>query len=171
MLTKSFIEKYFNAEKDTSMFFLITAIILIGTAFILYFGLKGNFYRGVALAFGVFSILFSIAGLRVYTRSDMARIQNMYDYDRHPSELKNRELPRMKIVMKKFRIYRCAGYCLMLAGAGLFIFFIRDFKNDFWRGFGLSLFIMTIIAQLAVYFAAKRGKDYTRQLEDFTAFR
>ena len=52
-------------------------------------------------------------------------------------------------------------------GAGLYIYFIRDFKNDFWRGLGLALVVMAALALAADFFAEKRGKAYNQGIESF----
>ncbi len=87
----------------------------------------------------------------------------------NPSELKEKELPRMKTVMKNFIIYRYVEIFLLLVGAGLYIYFIKDFKNDFWRGFGLALAVMALLALAADFFAEKRGKVYTKGIESFVS--
>ena len=66
----------------------------------------------------------------------------------------------MQQVMFNFRIYRWTEIVLLLTGAGLYVYFVRDINNDFWRGFGLALAIMSLIALVADYFAEKRGKQY-----------
>ena len=73
----------------------------------------------------------------------------------------------MKTVMRNFIIYRYAEIILALLGIGLYIFFIRDFNNDFWRGFGLALSIMSLIALPADYFAEQRVKKYLKGLVEF----
>ena len=112
-------------------------------------------------------LLLFIAGYTVYKRSDSDRIRNVYAYDMNPGELKEKELPRMKTGMRNFVIYRYAEIILFLTGAGLYVYFIRDFTKDFWRGFGLALVIMALLALVADYFAEKRGRQYTRGIESF----
>jgi hypothetical protein len=85
----------------------------------------------------------------------------------NPSELKEKELPRMKTVMKNFIIYRWTEIFLLIVGAALFIYFYSDLKNDFWKGFGLTLAIMSFLALAADFFAEKRGKVYTNGIESF----
>ncbi len=85
----------------------------------------------------------------------------------NPTELKEKELPRMKTVMKNFVTYRYTEIFLLLVGVGLYVYFIRDFKNDFWRGFGLALAFMALLALVADYFAENRGKIYTKGIESF----
>ena len=87
----------------------------------------------------------------------------------NPSQLKNEEVPRMKTVMKNFLIYRYTELFLMVAGAALFIYFYRNGSNEFWKGFGLALAILALIALCADYFAEQRGKIYTDGLTSFTS--
>ena len=75
----------------------------------------------------------------------------------------------MKTVMKSFIVYRWVEIVLFLVGAGLYIYFIRDFRQDFWRGFGFALAIMALLALAADYFAEKRGHVYLNGLESFTS--
>ena len=112
-------------------------------------------------------LLMAVVGFTVYKRSDRQRVDNVYAYDLNIAKLKNEELPRMKKVMKSFVIYRWVDIFLLLAGMALYIYFIRDFRNDFWRGFGFTLAIMAVLALGADYFAEKRGQAYTNGLESF----
>lgn len=113
-------------------------------------------------------LLLAMVGYIVYKRSDADRQRNVYAYDMNPTELKDKELPRMKAVMKNFIIYRYTEIFLFLVGTALYIYFIRDFTKDFWRGFGLALAIMAILALTADFFAEKRGKVYMKGLEIYT---
>ena len=108
-----------------------------------------------------------IVGYTVYKRSDDDRKRNVYAYDMNPSELKEKELPRMKTVMKSFVVYRYTEIFLLLVGASLFIYFMRDGNNAFWKGIGLGLACMALIALTADYFAEKRGKVYSKGIESF----
>jgi hypothetical protein len=112
-------------------------------------------------------LLLSVVGYTVYRRSDSDRIRNVYAYDMNPSELKDKEIPRMKTVMRNFVIYRYTELFLAILGIGLYVYFIRDLNNDFWRGFGLALAIMALLTLTADYFAEKRGKKYLQGLEEF----
>jgi hypothetical protein len=113
--------------------------------------------------------MMAAVGFTVYKRSDKQRTDNVYAYNMNPLKLKNEELPRMKKVMKSFVLYRWIEIFLLVAGIGLYIFFIRDFRHDFWRGFGFSLALMALLALGADYFAEKRGHTYTKGLESFTS--
>lgn len=168
MFTKADIEKYFNAEKQESLLFMLIGVAGIIAAFVFFFFLKTNFYKGAAIPFMLVGLLLAMVGYIVYKRSDADRQRNVYAYDMNPTELKDKELPRMKAVMKNFIIYRYTEIFLFLVGTALYIYFIRDFTKDFWRGFGLALAIMAILALTADFFAEKRGKVYMKGLEIYT---
>jgi drug/metabolite transporter (DMT)-like permease len=167
MFTKTDIEKYFNAEKAESWVFMAIGIAGIIAAIIFFFVLKTNFYKGAAIPLLLVGLLLGVVGYTVYKRSDEDRKRNVYAYDMNPAELKEKELPRMKTVMKNFVVYRWVEIFLLLAGAGLYIYFIRDFKHDFWRGLGIGLAVMALLALTADYFAEKRGTAYLKGIESF----
>ena len=167
MFSKADIEKYFNAEKAESWVFMAIGIAGVILAIVFFFFLKTNLHKGLAVPLASIGLLMGIVGFTVYKRSDQQRIDNVYAYDMNPDQLKNKELPRMKAVMKNFVIYRWVEIFLLLVGLGLYIYFIRDFYHDFWRGFGFALAIMAILALAADYFAEKRGHIYTKGLESF----
>jgi drug/metabolite transporter (DMT)-like permease len=167
MFTKADIEKYFNAEKAESWVFMTIGLAGIIAAVIFFFFLKTNLHKGMAVPLALIGLLMGIVGITVYKRSDQQRIENVYAYDMNPGRLKDQELPRMKKVMKSFVVYRWIEIFLFLCGAGLYIYFIRDFRHDFWRGFGFALAIMALLALGADYFAEKRGHVYTKGIENF----
>lgn len=167
MFTRADIEKYFNAEKEESRVFLTIGITAFMLALVYLLVLKTSFYTGAATPLLLLGLLLSVVGYTVLRRSDRDRIRNVYAYDMNPAELKEKELPRMKMVMRNFVIFRWLEIFLIGAGAGLYIYFIRDFENDFWRGFGLALAVMALIALMADYFSEKRGRVYTKGLEEF----
>jgi hypothetical protein len=73
----------------------------------------------------------------------------------------------MKTVMKNFVIYRYTEIFLFAAGLGLFLYFRDDRTHQFWKGFGMTLAGMALVALVADYFAEKRGKVYTGGLISF----
>ena len=115
----------------------------------------------------VLGLLMGIAGYKVYKRSDGDRMRNVYAYDMNPGELKDKELPRMEMVMKIFVVYRYAEIAMVLLGIGLFVYFRYDESKLFWKGFGLALAVMALMALAADYFAEKRGNIYLRGLKEF----
>ena len=169
--TKTDIEKYFIAEKQESLLFMLIGVAGIITAIVFFFFLKTNCYKGAAIPILLIGLLLGLVGYTVYKRSDEDRKRNVYAYDMNPSQLKDEELPRMKTVMKNFVIYRYTELFLLLTGVALCIYFIRNFKHDFWWGFGLALAIMALLALATDFFAEKRGKAYMKGIESFTQTR
>ena len=167
MFSKTDIEKYFNAEKAESWIFIAIGITGIILAIIFFFFIKTNLYRGMAVPFALLGLLLGVVGFKVYRSSDKQRIDNVYAIDMNPGKLREVELPRMKKVIKNFIIYRYVEIFIFLIGAGLYIYFIRDYRQDFWRGFGFALAIMALLALAADYFAEKRGHVYTNGIESY----
>lgn len=166
MLSKTDIEKYFNGEKSAGRVFMMMGAGSIVAAALFFFVLNLNFYKGAAIPPLMIGLLFLAIGNTIYKRSDADRIRNVYALDMNPAELKEKELPRMQKIMRNFSVLFLIEILLFLTGAALYIYFIRDFKNDFWRGLGLSLAIMALIGFSADFAAAKRGRKYTNGLQN-----
>jgi hypothetical protein len=168
MFSKTDIEKYFIGEKQESFWFIVIGLCAVVLALAFFLIYKAAFYKGAAIPLIIVGLILGFAGYTVNRRSDSDRIKNVYAYDMDPSQLKNKEMPRMEKVMKNFIILRYIEVILFLIGLGVYVYFIRDFRNDFWRGFGLTLAIMALIALLGDYFAESRGKKYIKGLREFT---
>jgi drug/metabolite transporter (DMT)-like permease len=169
MFSKADIEKYFIAEKSAGGLFITIGLIAIVIAIIFFFFLKTDFYKGTSIPLIVIGLLSGIVGYTVYAKSDSDRMQNVYAFDMNPSELKQKEIPRMQNVKKSFKIILWVELILAAAGMGLYIYFIRDIRYDFWRGLGLGLAIMALIALAMDYFADKRARTYLNGLNSFTS--
>ena len=167
MLTKEAIEKYFLAEKAESWIFMAIGIAGIVMGIIAVFFLKTSFYKGLAIPLVLVGLLLGIVGFTVYKRSDEDRIRNVYALSMNPGALKEKELPRMEVVMKNFVFYRYVEIALALLGVALFFYFNNKEAQLFWKGFGLALAIMALLAVTADYFAETRGYIYLTQLKDF----
>ncbi len=169
MFSKTDIEKYFIAEKQESLVFIGIAIAAFIAAIVFVFFLKTSFYKGAAIPLVLIGLLMGVVGYTVYSRSDKQRTDMVYAYDMNPDKLKKEELPRMKTVMKNFVIYRYVEIVLVIAGLGMFYYFSNNPTKDFWKGLGAGLFIMSILALSADYFAERRGHVYTNGLESFVS--
>jgi drug/metabolite transporter (DMT)-like permease len=167
MFTKADIEQYFNAEKNAGLIFIVIGAAAIITAVVAFFFIKTNFYKGAAIPLLAIGLLTGVVGFTVYNKSDNNRIRNVYAYDLNPTELREKEIPRMKTVMKNFSTYRWAELILAFAGISLFFYFKDNTDKIFWKGFAAALAIMALIAFTADYFAEKRGAVYLKGLESF----
>jgi hypothetical protein len=167
MLTKSDIEKYFIAEKQESLVFLIIGIAAIVLALILYFMVKTQVCRGLAVPLLVLGLMQAVAGYSVFVKSDDQRISQVYAYDMNPDQLKTTELTRMRKVKTNFTIYRWIEIGFMITGLVLIFWFRTDAGKMFWFGFGISLTLMAAELFIADFIAEKRAVHYTLLLEEF----
>ncbi len=167
MLTKNDIEKYFNAEKNESLLFIMMGISAIVLALVFIFYLKSNWHKGAAIPFLIVGFMHLVVGTIIFKRSDKDRIRITYAYDLNPGDIKTKEIPRMELVNKNFVIYRYTGIILLLAGLGLHFFFKNNPDKGFWIGLGVALAIEAAVSLGADYFAEKRATAYTIQLKEF----
>ena len=167
MFTKADIEKYFMAEKQAGLFFLIIGITAFLLAVAFFFFGKTAFYKGAAIPLLVIGIIQCLVGFTVYKRSDTNRIDNVYAYDMNPAKLKNEELPRMKKVNSNFVIITWVEIVLILAGLALLFLFKNNPDKIFWAGLGFTLTIQAAIMLGADNFAEKRAKAYAGGIESF----
>ena len=167
MLTKADIEKYFVAEKQESLVFLIIGMVAVLLALIFYFSAKTQVLRGAAVPLLILGLVQAVAGYAVYIRSDDQRVSQVYAYDMNPDQLKTIELTRMRKVKTNFLIYRWVEIGVFVAGVVLIILFRFQPAKFFWLGFGITLTIMAAELFIADYIAEKRAVNYVSLLEEF----
>ena len=169
MFSKTDIEKYFMAEKQESMIFILVGTVAIIAAIAFYFIIKSSFVKGAAWPLIAIGLIQVIVGFTVYTRSDGDRVKNVYAYDMNPGELKTKEIPRMETVNRNFVIYRWVELVLLAAGLVLILVNSRNPGGiSFWYGFGMALALQAFIMLGADYFAEKRAISYYKGLVEFT---
>lgn len=167
MLTKADIEKYFIAEKQESLVFLIIGIAVVLLAVIFQFSAKTMIYRGAAVPLFILGLMQAIAGHTVYMRSDDQRISQVYAFDMNPDQLKTTELTRMRKIKTNFLIYRWIEVGVFVAGAALILFFKNQPVKTYWLGFGITLTVMAAELFVADFIAERRAVNYTVLLEHF----
>jgi hypothetical protein len=167
MFTKTDIERYFNAEKSESLFFVIVGIAAILLALVFFFYLKTNWHKGFAIPLFIIGLTHFIAGYTIYNRSDEDRKRNVYAYDMNPGELRSKEIPRMEKVNKNFVVYRYTEIALLMLGVGLFFYFRHNADRSFWVGLGIALAIEATVSLGADFLAEKRAGLYTKGLQSF----
>lgn len=167
MLTKTDIEKYFTAEKNESLLFMLIGFVAIVAAAVLYFYYKTPLCKGMAIPLLAVALIQLVVGYTVYKRSDSDRIRNVYAYDMKPDELQNKELPRMKQVNRNFVIYRWIELFLLGTGTALVLRLSNNPDKTFLFGIGLGLAIQAGIMLCADYFAERRAASYTIGLIEY----
>ena len=165
MITRTDIEKYFLAEKQESLIFLILGIVAIVIALIAIFYIKTSVWKGAAIPLIVLGIIQVAVGYVVYSRSDEQRVSNVYAIDMNPDKLIKEEIPRMQKVTKNFTIYKWTEIGLIMVGVGLFVAYSNQPEKALLYGVGLALIVQGIILFTADLIAAKRADIYLQQLE------
>jgi hypothetical protein len=164
----NFIYKYFIAEKQESLLFLIVGIMAIVLAVVFWFFIKSNpnFFKGAAIPLLAIGLIQIIVGYSVYSRTDKQKANIAYNIGMEPvAYVKQTEQPRMKIVMKNFIIYRWIEIAFIITGIILIFLYRSNPDKSVWYGFGIALTIQAIIMLGADYFAEKRGEIYAAELE------
>lgn len=169
MLSRTLIEKYFVAEKQESLVFLVLGAIAVIVALLGWLFYKTPFWKGMAIPFLLTGCVQLAAGYVVYTRSDNQRIENVYALDMNPQQLKQKELPRMQRVVKNFATYRWVEIVLLLMGLGLFFYVRNDPEKQFWAGWGLALVIEALLFFAGDTIGFKRAQEYTDALTAFVS--
>lgn len=167
MLSKADIEKYFIAEKQESLVFLVIGMTAMLIALIFYFATKTQVYKGAALPLLILGLVQAIAGYTVYVKSDDQRVSQVYAYDMNPDQLKTVELTRMRKVKTNFQIYRWIEISVFFLGLVLIILFRNQEMKSFWLGFGITVTLMAAELFTADFIAEKRAIQYTTLLEEF----
>jgi len=168
----SFIYKYFIAEKQESLLFLIIGIAAILLAVICWFFIKTNplFFKGAVIPLLAIGIIQSVVGFTIYSKSDKQKADVAYNIGMEPvAFVKQKELPRMMTVMKNFVIYRWVEMAFIITGLVLIFLFRQNADKTFWYGFGIALAIQAVIMLGADYFAEKRGKIYVNEIKKIIA--
>lgn len=164
----SFIYKYFIAEKQESLLFLIVGIaaVLLAVVFWLFIKSSPSFFKGAAIPLLAIGLIQLVVGYSVYSRTDKQQKDIAYNIGMEPvNYVKQTEMPRMQKVMTSFVVYRWVEIACIIAGAVLVFMFRTKPDKSFWYGLGIALAIQAIIMLGADYFAEKRGKVYTAELE------
>ena len=165
----NFIYKYFIAEKQESLLFLIVGIAAIMLALIFFIFIRSNplFYKGAAIPLLAIGIVQCVVGFTVYSRSNKQMNEVAYNIGMEPvSYTRTQELPRMETVMKNFVIYRWVEIAFILIGVGLIFLFRTNPDRSFWYGLGITLAIQAFLMLGADFFAERRGGVYTEELEN-----
>ena len=163
----SFIYKYFIAEKQESLLFLIIGLtaIILSIIFLIFIKTNPAFFKGLAIPLLAIGLIQCVVGYTVYTRTDKQKADVAYNIGMEPAAyVKQTEMPRMKTVMKNFIIYRWVEIILIITGLILIFLYRSNPDKTFWYGFGLALAIQAVIMLGADYFAEQRGKVYIEQL-------
>lgn len=151
------ISTYFNAERAESLLFIaVGAIALAASAWCLLV-LRKPFFNGMALTLSVVAALQLIVGVTVYQRSpqDTARVQQMVQSA--PERLQSEEVPRMRVVMRNFKIYLGVEVALLILSLVVILLAV---PGRFLRGAAMGLALQAVFTAVLDLVATRRGDAY-----------
>ncbi|HVY74587.1 MAG TPA: hypothetical protein VG890_07140 [Puia sp.] len=167
VLTKTEIERYFAAEKQAGLLFLLLGLAIVVLAVVLYLVLKTDFWKGAAIPLFVFGLIQTGIGYSIRQKADELRVNNVYAYDMHPVQLKNVELPRMEGVNRNIRLFRWLGVLVFAIGVLIAARCYGDESRRFWLGFGITLAFAGADFFTAESIASIKASEYTVKLRAF----
>ncbi len=160
------VKQYFDAEKYESILFIAVGV---GAALLAIYFLVANkqpFYKGMACPMLLVAAIQIVVGTTVLARTqqDIDRVQNQIANAK--SEIDTQEIPRMKIVMRKFVVYRYVEIALLLLGIAVIIA-ASPLSAAHGGGYGLAM--QAAIMLLLEFFAERRGAEYLAFLSKMAA--
>lgn len=167
MFTKTDIEKYFIAEKQESLLFVILGITAIVIAFVGLFYWKTQFWKGASIPLILIAVIQIIVGYTVYARSDRQRNDIVSNFETDAVKLQNEEVPRMEEVNKNFITYRWIEIILFAAGIALALVYSAHPDKELIVGIGVALAIEAVLLFGSDFIAAKRAAIYSDGLKTF----
>jgi len=163
-MTSTDIIKYFTAEKNESLIFLVVGMLSLIIAFYGMFSIKREFYKGLFYPLLIIGLIQVGVGGRIYqkTPGDMERA--LHQLEKEPDLLKTQELSRMGTVSGNFTFYRYVEIALAIVGILCWISFS---KGSFWSGLGVGLTIQSLILLWGDFMAMARAEIYLDLLKQF----
>ncbi len=151
------IHAYFLAERIESLIVIAigTAAIVCGFYFLLV--INKSFSNGVSWPLLIVAIIQLTVSAYIYFKTPADENRVVAFSKKGKKNIKNIEIPRMEIVMTKFKLYLYLEMGLIVLGL---ILFLLSSPEGFWRGVGLGMVIQGGIMLLADSFAENRGQRY-----------
>ncbi len=166
MFTKETIEAYFVSYKHALLFLCLVAIVAIVIAAIFFWGIKNEYFKGIAIGIVSLGFAYGIFGYSNYSNTDRVRKINTYNYDLHPEYLKTKELPRIDTLKKTITIIGI-GHVLFLA-IGFYLANYYSKKMKYLSGIFTGIFLMSIMALGFCYVVKNKTKGYEQGIVEFT---
>lgn len=165
MITQTDIEKYFVAEKQQALLFILLGVAALAGAIICWAIVKTTLCKGIAVPLAIFGLLLIVVCGAIYNKSDEQRVSNVYALGMNPDQLRTREWPRMQAVESQYAIYFSIEILLLAAGIILLFLFAHKPQSAFWYGFGWALAGMAALMLAGELFSAQRAGVYTTHLK------
>jgi len=143
---------------------MYSSVAAAALGFSLYGWLKWNeaFYRGIAIPLILIAVIQVVVGGTVYLRSDRQMENLVQLWLSNKVEFRNREIPRMEVVMKNFSAYKKVEIAFVLIGV-FWIVFAR--QRPFWVGIGVGMLLQGAVMLALDIFAEQRGEKYQSEIQ------
>lgn len=161
------VNAYFSGEKLQCSLGILMGLISIGLALYFLLSVKTELYKGMAYPFLIIPVFLMIICVGVIWRTprDIARVTHFVQQEQE--KIRTDEIPRMKKVLRNFKVIKTVEMCLFLAGLVIFAYSAAK-GTSMGKGIGLGLAIQSALVFGFDYFAHNRGKIYWDFLQDFT---
>ena len=155
------IAQYFRAERAESVLFILVGALGLLLSWWFVVSLKRPFFTGMAISITAVALLQLIVGTTVFVRSpqDTARVTGLVQSDR--PRLQSEEVPRMRVVMRNFKIYLGAEVGLLVLG--LVVLAIGS-AGSIWSGAAAGLAGQALFTMVLDLTAMRRGGKYLEWL-------
>ena len=168
MFTKTDIENYFSVFKYEQIFLMVLGGVALIVAVIFYAALKTNWYKGFALPLAVFALLNAGAGFLNYSKADILKVRNVYNYDLHPELLKSKELPRIKEMNQNFFVLIYVNISILFAAGFIFFYFKKKGENEYYMGAAASLFLIAVVSVMMYLVMRSKSVEYENMIMSYT---
>lgn len=151
------ISNYFNAERGESMVFIAVGVVALAVSIWCVLLVRKPYFNGLALTLAVVAALQLIVGVTIYQRSphDTTRVQQMVRSA--PQRIHAEEVPRMRVVMRKFKVYLGVEVALLVLGLILLAYAT---PGGFLRGAAMGLTLQSVFTAVLDLVAMTRGDAY-----------
>jgi hypothetical protein len=155
------VSTYFSAERTESVVFIAVGLLALLASAICVAVLRKPLFNGMALTLSVVAVLQLIVGVTIYQRSpqDTVRVQQMLQSA--PARIQTEEVPRMRTVMRNFRIYLAVEVLLLVASLMVLAWAA---PGDFMRGAAIGLAVQAAFTAVLDLIATQRGAAYLQWL-------
>lgn len=159
MTDADFIPRYFSAEKQESLLFMLVGAAALLAAWWLW--RRRSALRGMIVPLVAIAAIQGVVGATVYFRSDAQAATLTQQRATAPAAFKADESRRMAVVMRSFELYKRIEIALFAAGVLLMLPLRR---RQYWFAFGLGLALQAGFMLVLDLFAEARGQAYLNAL-------
>lgn len=169
MLTKTEIEKYFIAEKQSGLLLLCLGIIALAISLYIIFSANYQTFKITAFMLLLFGILAIGFGYKQQAVSNTLRVNLVYAFDMNPDLLKTAEIPRLNNELTNLTVFK---YLIILAGIaaiGMFVLAKKYNGYSFLFSSSITLFILVFVLLAFYIFQIKNTTHYYQLVKQFVS--